>query len=61
MTDSADRKLRIGVAGLGRAFSVMVPTFAADARVALVAAADPREEARRRFAADFAGTAYARV
>jgi phthalate 4,5-cis-dihydrodiol dehydrogenase len=56
-----DRKLRIGVAGLGRAFSVMVPTFAADPRVALVAAADPREQARQRFTADFSGTAYARV
>ncbi|MBV8752222.1 MAG: Gfo/Idh/MocA family oxidoreductase [Hyphomicrobiales bacterium] len=55
------RKLRIGVAGLGRAFAVMLPTFAADPRVALVAAADPRGEARQRFTADFAGTAYARV
>ena len=61
MTNSTERKLRIGVAGLGRAFSVMLPTFAADPRVALVAAADPREEARQRFAADFGGTAYARV
>jgi phthalate 4,5-cis-dihydrodiol dehydrogenase len=61
LTNPPDRKLRIGVAGLGRAFSVMLPTFAADPRVALVAAADPREEARRRFVADFAGTAYARV
>jgi len=61
VTDSIDRKLRIGVAGLGRAFAVMLPTFAADPRVALVAAADPREEARQRFAADFAAKAYARV
>ena len=41
-------KLRIGVAGLGRAFTVMLPTFAADPRVSLVAAADPRAEARVR-------------
>ena len=61
MTNSPDRKLRMGVAGLGRAFAVMAPTFTADPRVALVAAADPREEARRRFAADFAGKSYARV
>ena len=61
MSDALQRKLRIGVAGLGRAFAVMAPTFAADPRVALVAAADPREEARRRFSADFGGTAYARV
>jgi phthalate 4,5-cis-dihydrodiol dehydrogenase len=58
---SPDRKLRIGVAGLGRAFSVMLPTFVADPRVALVAAADPRAEARARFAADFGGNAYPRV
>jgi phthalate 4,5-cis-dihydrodiol dehydrogenase len=61
VTRSPDRKLRIGVAGLGRAFAVMAPTFAADPRVALVAAADPRAEARHRFAADFGGTAYTRV
>ena len=35
------RKLRIGVAGLGRAFQVMAPAFA-DPRVELVAAAEPR-------------------
>jgi phthalate 4,5-cis-dihydrodiol dehydrogenase len=51
------RTLRIGVAGLGRAFSIMIPTFR-DLRVALVAAADPRTEARRRFAQDFGGRAY---
>ena len=50
------RKLCIGVAGLGRAFSVMLPTFR-DPRAALVAAADPRAEARRRFAKDFGGRA----
>jgi phthalate 4,5-cis-dihydrodiol dehydrogenase len=52
------RKLRIGVAGLGRAFSVMLPTLVADPRVALVAAADPRREARERFAADLSAKAY---
>jgi phthalate 4,5-cis-dihydrodiol dehydrogenase len=36
----------------------MLPTFAADPRVELVAAADPREEARSRFATDFGGRAY---
>src|SRR2546422_1696907 len=54
------RKVRIGVAGLGRAFSVMVPTFR-DPRVALVAAADPRAEARARFAHDFSAKAYGTV
>jgi phthalate 4,5-cis-dihydrodiol dehydrogenase len=55
------RILRLGVAGLGRAFSVMLPTFSGDERVALVAAADSRAEARARFAADFGGTVYATV
>jgi phthalate 4,5-cis-dihydrodiol dehydrogenase len=49
------RRIRIGVAGLGRAFTLMLPTLAAHPRVELVAAADPRAEARDRFAADFAG------
>ena len=53
--------LGIGVAGLGRAFSFMAPTFAADKRVSLVAAADPRAEARRQFESEFAGRAYATV
>src|SRR5262245_9009723 len=47
------RKLNLGVAGLGRGFTVMLPTLARDPRVALVAAADPRPEARARFAAEF--------
>src|SRR5262245_47228728 len=39
----------------------MLPTLVADPRVELVAAADPRGEARQRFVADFAGNAYASV
>ena len=54
------KKLRIGVAGLGRAFTVMLPTFR-DPRVELVAAADPRAEARGRFAADFSTKTYTSV
>jgi phthalate 4,5-cis-dihydrodiol dehydrogenase len=50
--------LRIGVAGLGRAFTLMLPTFLADARVQLVAACDPREQARAQFRADFDAPAY---
>ena len=57
---ASERKLRLGVAGLGRAFSVMLPTFA-DPRVALVAGADPRREARDRFAADSSARACATV
>jgi phthalate 4,5-cis-dihydrodiol dehydrogenase len=56
-----ERKLRLGVAGLGRAFTVMLPTFLRDARVALVAAADSRAEARARFAADFSAKTYGTV
>lgn len=59
MTPMSDRKLRIGVIGLGRAFTIMLPTFTGDARVQLVAAADPRADARERFAAEFGGNAYA--
>ena len=53
--------MRIGAAGLGRAFTLMLPTLVADARVELVAAADPRAEARKQFSADFGGKAYASV
>ncbi|MFP3556223.1 Gfo/Idh/MocA family oxidoreductase [Paraburkholderia sp. SIMBA_049] len=56
-----DRRLRIGVAGLGRAFSLMLPTFLRDPRVQLVAACDPREDARQQFAADFDARIYANV
>jgi phthalate 4,5-cis-dihydrodiol dehydrogenase len=53
------RKLRIGVIGLGRAFTLMLPTFTADPRVQLVAACDPIAAARARFEADFGMPAYA--
>ncbi|KAE8753637.1 gfo/Idh/MocA family oxidoreductase [Paraburkholderia madseniana] len=46
-------KIRLGIAGLGRAFSLMVPTFLADTRVQLVGACDPRAQARKQFEADF--------
>jgi phthalate 4,5-cis-dihydrodiol dehydrogenase len=51
-------KIRLGIAGLGRAFSLMLPTFLADIRVQLVAACDPRETARTQFEADFDAPAY---
>ena len=54
-------RLRLGVAGLGRAFTLMLPTFLRDPRVELVAAADSRAEARERFAADFGARSYASV
>src|SRR3954466_14957477 len=57
----AERKLRMGVAGLGKAFQLMLPPLVRHPNVHLVAAADPRAEARRRFAADFAVNSYASV
>jgi phthalate 4,5-cis-dihydrodiol dehydrogenase len=53
-----ERRLRMGIAGLGRAFTLMLPTLVADRRVQLVAAADPRAEATQRFAAEFGARAY---
>jgi phthalate 4,5-cis-dihydrodiol dehydrogenase len=54
-------KLKLGVAGLGRAFAVMLPTLVRDARIALVGAADPRAEARAQFEADFQCRVYREV
>jgi phthalate 4,5-cis-dihydrodiol dehydrogenase len=54
-------KLKIGVAGLGRAFSLMVAPFTQDPRVQLVGGADPRPEARSKFEADFGAKAFASV
>jgi len=55
------QKLRLGVAGLGRAFTLMLPTLTTDRRVTLVAAADPIASARDKFAADFGGSVYETV
>jgi phthalate 4,5-cis-dihydrodiol dehydrogenase len=54
------KTLRIGVAGLGRAFAVMAPAFR-DPRVELVAAADPREEALQRFRQEYRGKTFTSV
>jgi len=56
MTDATP--LRLGVAGLGRAFSVMLPTFTRHPAVKLAAAADTRAEARKRFAEEFSAKTY---
>jgi len=56
---SNDRLLRLGVAGLGRGFQAMLPTLAHHPRVRTAAAADPRPEARARFARDFGGRGFA--
>jgi phthalate 4,5-cis-dihydrodiol dehydrogenase len=56
-----EARIRIGAAGLGRAFMLMLPTFTRDHRVQLAAAADPRPEARLRFIEEFGGRAYPTV
>jgi phthalate 4,5-cis-dihydrodiol dehydrogenase len=55
------RRLRLGVAGLGRAFMLMLPALAHHPRVQVVACADPNDAARRRFAQEFGGTAHADI
>lgn len=55
------RQLRMGVAGLGRAFSVMMPTLASDPRIRLVAGADPLPEGRALFASEFGAKTYPTV
>ena len=50
--------LHIGVIGLGRAFTLMLPTFVADSRVKLVAATDTLFAARAQFEKDFNAPAY---
>jgi phthalate 4,5-cis-dihydrodiol dehydrogenase len=55
------RPLRMGVAGLGRAFTVMVPTLANDPRITLVAGADPLPDGRKLFASQFGAKTYATV
>jgi predicted dehydrogenase len=55
---NSGRALRLGVAGLGRAFQLMAPGLVQNPKIQLVAAADPRPEARTRFAADFSACAY---
>ena len=58
---NAQRMLSVGVAGLGRAFTLMLPTFIADPRIKLVAATDPRAEACARFRHDFNAATYSSV
>jgi len=54
------KKLKIGVAGLGRAFAVTAPAFR-DPRVQVVAGADPRPEARRRFRQEYKARVFPTV
>ena len=58
MNESDQQQLRIGVIGLGRAFTLMLPTFVQDRRIKLVAATDPIEVARAQFEKDFDAPTY---
>ena len=58
MAENGGRKLRLGIAGLGRGFTVMLPTLAAHPLLDVAAATDTRPEARARFEADFGGRGY---
>lgn len=53
------RVLRLGVVGLGRAFSLMLPTLLGDPRILLAGACDPRASAREQFAKDFNAVGHA--
>jgi phthalate 4,5-cis-dihydrodiol dehydrogenase len=50
--------LKLGVIGLGRAFTLMLPTFASHPLIKMVAATDPRAEARKRFADEFGARGF---
>jgi phthalate 4,5-cis-dihydrodiol dehydrogenase len=50
--------IRLGVIGLGRAFTLMLPTFVEHPLIALVAASDSRDDARTRFAREFGASVY---
>jgi phthalate 4,5-cis-dihydrodiol dehydrogenase len=50
----------LGVIGMGRAFTLMLPTWAADARIRLIAAHDPRPSACLAFQETLGGTACQR-
>ena len=51
-------KLRLGIVGLGRAFTLMLPTFLHDERVQLVGATDPIAAARAQFEHDFGAPSH---
>jgi phthalate 4,5-cis-dihydrodiol dehydrogenase len=58
MSDQNPGTLRLGVVGLGRAFTLMLPTFVHDSRIQLVGATDPIAAARAQFASDFGAPVY---
>ncbi len=58
MNSTLPAPINIGVVGLGRAFTLMLPTFRRDARVRLAAACDPLPAAGAQFVKDFGGRVY---
>lgn len=58
---TAPTPIRLGVVGLGRAFTLMLPTLMGDERVQLVASCDPRRSAREQFTRDFDVPSYSTV
>lgn len=58
MSFESQAPVRLGVVGLGRAFMLSLPTFREDPRISLVAACDPRADARAAFEQEFGGTSY---
>ncbi len=56
--DNPGRQVGLGVCGLGRGFTLMLPTFGRDARFRLAAATTPNPATRARFSADFDAPAY---
>jgi phthalate 4,5-cis-dihydrodiol dehydrogenase len=61
MSKNRQKKLNMGVVGLGRAFTLMLPTFVHDDRVRLVGATDPIMQARAQFEKDFGAPAHETV
>jgi phthalate 4,5-cis-dihydrodiol dehydrogenase len=55
------KALALGIVGLGRAFTLMLPTFRGDTRIRLAGAADPLAAARAQFEADFGAPAHASI
>ena len=57
----SDRKLRLGAVGLGRAFSLMLPTFRAIRASSLSPARTRAQKRARHFVKDFGGKGYASI
>ena len=55
MKKKSSKVYGLGVIGMGRAFTIMLPTFIKDPRIKLMAGIDKRSEARIQFQNDFNG------